>query len=114
MLNKKINLIIPAGLLVITFLVFILLGIASSSYGKKYEVTDKQDLSYTNCKRVLINLLVQDDLTSDQAKDLTEKVFDDEKGNWDDISIWAYYQKDKLFVGNTARAVAEKRQTVCE
>lgn len=63
-----------------------------------YEIIKDNDVSYAGCKRREYKLLIKDDATQDEVRNVLEKVYNDKKDLSDKTVIYSYRTSDKAKV----------------
>lgn len=64
-----------------------------------YKVIDEEDISYINCKRVGIRVVVPDESLPRDVGHTLRKIIEERRHNWDDITVWAYKESEESQVG---------------
>lgn len=99
--TQWIILIAAAPFLVIG-LMFAFLSIPTSdSEGEKGHRIFQEDDSFSesDCKRIIVRVLVEDDATEREVDDILKQVVEEYKPDWDDVTAWAYPFSDEEQVG---------------
>ena len=79
-----------------------------------YKIADQDDLSYIGCKRTGLRVAVPDDSKQPDVDFTLEKIIDDYKSEWDDITVWVYGYSEESQVGLIGSTKGMKEYSVCE
>ena len=87
----------------------------TAEYNKEipYKIIEKEDISYTACKRVGIKIVVPDDSNKTDVEFVMKKIIDNNKLKWADITVWAYkYSEENQTDGIYTMGIQE--YSICE
>ena len=81
----------------------------------EYSLVEEKDISYAGCRRVSYKIKVADDANSEAVKATQQKLIDDKKGSWDDITVFTYNQSESdETIKNSGFTVDMAEYTACE
>jgi hypothetical protein len=78
-----------------------------------YKIIEQEDVSYLNCKRVGIRVTVPDDAQKGDVNFTLDKIIDDNKSKWDDITVWAYKNSEETQVGTIGHTKGVREYSIC-
>lgn len=78
----------------------------------EYRIVEEKDISYGYCDRVTLRVVVPDGTTSDVVSNTAKKIIDDYYSNWNDITVWLFFESDESYLGAYTAGVEEF--SVCE
>ena len=78
-----------------------------------YRIIEEEDISYINCKRVGIRLVVPDNSPQTDVNYTIQEIIKKYKNNWDDITIWAYKESEESQVGLIPYSMGMKEYSTC-
>lgn len=99
---------------------FIFIGIVAAATSSKsdtaaYTVVEEKDISIENCSRVTYKIKLADDTTTDTVKATEQKLIDDNKSTWNDITVWTYKNSESdEFIKNNAYTVDMAEYSTCK
>lgn len=105
MTNKIIRIIkYSVGGFIALFLVVFFVAAMSGSDNQEnllleYRVVEQDDLSYLNCRRVGIHVLVPDEAEQEKVDYTLEQIINTNKSNQDSVTVWAYGYSEEDMVG---------------
>lgn len=80
-----------------------------------YTLVEEKDISYQGCSRVAYKIKVADDADSEAVKATGQKIIEDNKAQWDDITVWSYNESESdEFVKNNGFTVDMAEYSTCE
>ncbi len=65
----------------------------------EYRIVEQSDLSYLNCRRVGIHVLVPDVAEQEKVDYTLEQIINANKSNQDSVTVWAYGYSEEDMVG---------------
>jgi hypothetical protein len=91
------------GFIVLVLVAFIAASILGGGNQKdlllEYRIVEQDDLSYLNCKRIGIHVLVPDEAEQDKVDYTLEQIISDKKLSQDAVTVWAYGYSEEDMVG---------------
>jgi|TARA_Y100000310_G_scaffold345555_1_gene466508 hypothetical protein len=78
-----------------------------------YRILDEENISYLNCKRVGIRIVVPDDSLQTDVDYTLGRIVQKYKINWDDVTIWAYKESETDLVGQIGNTMGMKKYSIC-
>ena len=79
----------------------------------EYKIVEEMDISYLGCKRIGIKMIVPDDSDKRDVRYTSDKIIDQYKSKWNDITIWAYkYSEENQTDGIYTMGIQE--YSICE
>lgn len=114
---------VSLGILVLMILVSAIAGGGKTEEQKKapetatipYELVEEKDISHQYCKRVTYKIKVADDANKDAVEATEQKIINDNKSNWEDITVWTYKNSDtNEFIKNNGFTVDMAEYSTCQ
>lgn len=65
----------------------------------EYRIVEERDISYINCKRIAVSVLVPDDAIPVSVENTLELLARDYLIDWDDVTVWAWGYSEESQVG---------------
>jgi len=78
-----------------------------------YTIVEEEDISYLNCKRVGIRVTVPDDAQEGDVNFTLDKIIEDNKSEWEDITVWAYKNSEEAQVGTIGYTKGMREYSTC-
>ncbi|MBU1083426.1 hypothetical protein KKE14_03260 [Patescibacteria group bacterium] len=106
---KKVVYIVGGIIIFIT-----ILATSACSNSVPYKVVSEEDISYINCKRVGIKIVVPDETDASSVEPVLEKIINENKSKWDDITVWAFKYSEEAQVGTIPYTMGMKEYSTCK
>jgi len=78
-----------------------------------YKIIEEEDISYMGCKRIGVRIVVPDDSNKADVSYTLQKIVNDYKSDWDDITVWAYKYSEESQVGKIIYTMGMKEYSTC-
>jgi len=79
-----------------------------------YKIVEEEDISYLGCKRIGIRIVVPDEADKADVDYTLEKIINNYRSDWDDITVWAYKYSEEEQVGTIPYTMGMKEYSTCE
>jgi len=78
-----------------------------------YRIIEEEDISYINCKRIGVRIVVPDDSLQTDVNYTLQEIVNKHKTDWDDITVWAYKDSEEKMVGLIPYSMGIKEYSSC-
>jgi len=78
-----------------------------------YRIIEEEDISYLGCKRVGIRIVVPDNSDKTNVESVMEKIINDNKSKWSDITVWAFKYSEEDQIGKIGHTMGMKEYSTC-
>ncbi len=113
---------------IVAIVTFIIMAVAAGGGSKEdtnqktssvepasYTLVEENDISILNCKRTTFKVKVADDASIESVKAMGQKIIDDNKSKWQDITVWSYKNSETdEFVKNNGYTVDMAEYSTCK
>jgi len=79
-----------------------------------YRIVMNEDISYLGCKRGNIKIVVPDNANKTDVDYILQKIIDDNKSKWDDITVWAYKYSEEQQIDRLPYSMGMKEYSICK
>ncbi len=125
MKNKKIEIKLKHFFIII-FILFVVIIIVGNkepqteNYSQQptskevaYTIINEEDISYINCHRVGIRIVVPNDSLQADVDYTLKLIVDKYRNSWDDITVWAYKESETDMVGLIGYTMGMREYSTC-
>jgi hypothetical protein len=103
------------GAIVLIIMIAILGSGGSKQNTLAYTLVEEKDISIQNCKRVTYKIKVADGSDVEAVKATSQKLIDDNKSKWEDITVWTYKDSETdEFIKNNGYTVDMAEYSTCK